>query len=74
MDAEEEQAQLERVTVRLSSRFHQLSAAAVAAAVHAAEADLQAAAIRDFIPLLVEKEARDRLEARLRQGPAVDVA
>lgn len=67
MEADSEQAQLDVVAHRLEVRFHELPTEVVAAAVGDAQEDLRAAAIRDFVPLLVEKEARDRLEAVARQ-------
>jgi hypothetical protein len=67
MDAQEERTQLEAVSRRLSSKFGALPRGVVIEAVRSAEAELQAASIRDFVPLLVEKEARDRLAELLRQ-------
>jgi len=65
-----QRAQLEAVTTRLAARFRWLPTEAVDEAVHAAEAGMSAATIRDFVPLLVEKEVRDQLRARERQHSA----
>jgi len=67
MDAREERTQLEAVSRRLASKFAGLPRGVVVEAVRSAEAELQSATIRDFVPLLVEKEARDRLAELLRQ-------
>ena len=66
MDANGEHEQLDHVIQRLGERFHHLSPEVVSSAVTDIAAQLAAATVRDFVPLLVEKEARERLES---QGP-----
>jgi hypothetical protein len=55
---------------RLRERFHDLDPAVVEAAVRVSHAELTGP-IRDFVPLLVEHKARDRLsslQARSMEG------
>ena len=67
MDAQDERTQLEAVAKRLSSRFGELPHELIVETVRASEAGLRQAVIRDFVPLLVEKEVRDRLAALNKQ-------
>lgn len=64
MDASGEREQLDQVTRRLGARFQHLPAEVVAGAVAASADQLATATIRDYVPLLVEKQAREWLEAR----------
>lgn len=66
MDTSEQRRQLDLVIGRLTMKFPQLPQDIIAAAVRDAEAGLCAARIRDFVPILVEKQARDWLAAQLR--------
>jgi hypothetical protein len=72
MDANAEREQLDQVTRRLSARFQHLPADLVAQAVAESAAQLVTATIRDYVPLLVEKQAREWLQAqdRARVVPA----
>lgn len=65
MDRKGEQEQLDLVVARLSIKFHQLPGHVVASAVREAEIGLRSASIREFVPVLVEKQARDWLAAQL---------
>ena len=69
MDAEHERQALVEVEARLSRRFPDLDAAVVEAAVRLSYAELTGP-IRDFVPLLVERAARDRLAFAVREVPA----
>lgn len=60
MDAHDEASALDEVQERLSGRFPQLEPDVVEAAVRVAHAQLTGP-IRDFVPVLVEHIARDRL-------------
>ena len=66
MDANGEREQLDQVTRRLGARFQHLPTDVITHAVAEGAAQLSAATIRDYVPLLVEKQAREWLEA---QGP-----
>lgn len=69
MDAEHEQQALLDVEARLRLRFPDLDPAVVEAAVRLSYAELTGP-IRDFVPLLVERAARDRLTVAVRGLPA----
>src|SRR5829696_1716234 len=60
--SDEEQAVL-TVIDRLSGRFPQLEREDIATVVHEAHHELDGNPIRDFVPVLVEHEARERLQA-----------
>lgn len=62
MDREKELAEVVGVQERLGERFPQLGPEVVEAAVRLAHSELTGD-IRDFVPLLVEHAARDRLSA-----------
>ena len=64
MDAIGEREQLDQVTRRLGARFQHLPADVITRAVTESAAQLAAATIRDYVPLLVEKQAREWLEAQ----------
>ena len=65
MDAKDERVQLDLVTQRLSIKFHELFGEIVSGAVREAEAGMRTAAIRDFVPVLIEMQARDWLAAEM---------
>lgn len=62
MDRKLEAHEIEEVQVRLAERFPQLDREVVEAAVRLAHSELTGG-IRDFVPVLVEHNARDRLAA-----------
>jgi hypothetical protein len=59
----DEQTRIAAVVTRLCERFPQVDPGRVAQAVAEAHRDLDGAHIRDFVPILVEKHARQDLEA-----------
>ena len=61
MDREHEQRALAGVCQRLSEQFADLDPALIEAAVRVSHHELHGSPIRDFVPLLVEHAARDRL-------------
>ncbi|TQM62870.1 three-helix bundle dimerization domain-containing protein [Humibacillus xanthopallidus] len=63
-----ERRALVEVEERLRRRFPQLDATVVEAAVRLAHAEMTGP-VRDFVPLLVERAARDRLAFALRDTP-----
>ena len=69
VDAEHERQALLEVEARLRLRFPDLDPAVVEAAVRLSYAELTGP-IRDFVPLLVERAARDRLAFAVRDVPA----
>lgn len=66
MDAHDEVAALDEVQERLSQRFPDLGPDVVEAAVRVAHSQLTGP-IRDFVPVLVEHIARDRLGSLVRR-------
>jgi hypothetical protein len=69
MDPAHEERAIAEVQVRLEARFPDLDPTVVEAAVRLAQAEITGP-VRDFVPLLVEKAARDRLQqARDGGGP-----
>ncbi len=68
VNAEHERAALAEVEERLCRRFPELDPTVVEAAVRVSHAQLTGP-IRDFVPLLVERAARDRLSFAARQVP-----
>ncbi|WP_246050848.1 three-helix bundle dimerization domain-containing protein [Nocardioides guangzhouensis] len=73
MDESAERQALAEVTQRLTARFGHLPPDVVAATVDDVAGQLQAARIREFIPLLVERQARDELRLHPRAAPAPSV-
>ena len=61
MDDEHEQLAMDDVRERLCQLFPELDPAVVEAAVRLSYAELTESPIRDFVPILVEHAARDRL-------------
>ena len=61
MNAEDEASAVDDVVVRLAARFPDVSRDRVAAIVGEEHLELEGNPIRDFIPVLVEREARERL-------------
>ena len=64
---------LARVQLRLQEHFPELHAEVVEAAVRLAHSELTGP-VRDFVPVLVEHAARDRLSFALRDGAGRDGA
>jgi hypothetical protein len=71
MDSQLEAHEISQVEARLANRFPVLDADVIAAAVRLAHSELTGS-IRDFVPLLVERTARDRLAA-IADGDEVSV-
>jgi hypothetical protein len=70
MDQAHEVQEIEDICTRLGERFPQLGADVIQATVRLAHTEL-AGGIRDYVPVLVEHNARDRLEAIAdREDPA----
>ncbi len=63
MNGSEEQREVDAVVYRLSDRFPEVPRDHVAEVVIDAHDELDGNPIRDFVPVLVEHEARDRLRA-----------
>jgi len=61
MSADTEERALEDVRHRLESRYPGTDPSVVRLAVDVSYQSLRTARIRDFIPVLVEREARDKL-------------
>ena len=61
MTPEEERKAIDQVAHRLASHFHDLSPQIVSNTVHRVHDQFATSRIRDYIPLLVERDARDRL-------------
>jgi hypothetical protein len=72
MDREHEQRALTGVYQRLSQQFPDLDPALVEAAVRVSHHELSGSPIRDFVPLLVEHAARDRLAFALKKPDRAD--
>lgn len=62
MDPAHEVKEIEGVCIRLAERFPQLAAEVIEAAVRLAHSELTGG-VRDYVPVLVEHSARDRLAA-----------
>ena len=73
MDEEHERRALAGVRERLCERYPDLDPALVEAAVRVSHLELTGNPIRDFVPLLVEHAARDRLAFAI-QNPSTDDA
>ena len=71
MDHEAEARALQDVQERLRQRFPQLAHEVVEAAVRVAHAQLTGP-VRDFVPVLVEHEARERLAPLVSGSPQLD--
>jgi hypothetical protein len=61
---DDEQAQIATVTDRLATGHPEVDRTSIEAAVHDAYQGYATSRIRDFVPLLVEREAVDRLSLR----------
>jgi hypothetical protein len=61
---EKESQEVEKVVERLTGRFPDTSPIEIATIVHEEHDKLAESKIRDFIPVLIEHEARDRLRRR----------
>ena len=57
-----EQTVIEQLVVRLTSRYPTISQSTVATVVHDVHSRFEGRPLRDFIPLLVERNARSELE------------
>jgi hypothetical protein len=64
MDRSEENRAIGEVIVRLRKQFPDVPADDVAAAVEASRPEFEPNPIRDFVPLFVERGAKDRLRSR----------
>ena len=64
MEPVSESQEVEKVVERLAGRFPDTSPIEIAAIVQEEHGKLAQSRIRDFIPVLVEHEARDRLRRR----------
>lgn len=62
------------VIERLCRRFPTVPESTIAAEVASVEATFGEARIRDFIPLLVEREVRDLLAHRVEHGASASIA
>jgi hypothetical protein len=75
MDKDLEAKEIDEVCQRLAVRFPQLGAEVIEGAVRLAHSELTGG-IRDFVPVLVEHNARDRLAAfaaeRTNEQPAAE--
>lgn len=69
VDAEHERRALDEVEERLAASFPEPGPAVIEAAVRLSYAELTGP-VRDFVPLLVKRAARDRLSFALREAPA----
>lgn len=63
MGTPDEAQAVNAVIDRLAGRFPQLQREEIATVVHEAHHELDGNPIRDFVPVLVEHEARERLQA-----------
>jgi hypothetical protein len=72
MDEEHERLALAGVRERLRERYPDLDPALVEAAVRVSHLELTGNPIRDFVPLLVEHAARDRLAFAIHNPSPVD--
>ena len=63
MDKDEEDTKVERVAERLETRFPDVDPAHVVEIVEEEHEKFEGRPVRDFVPVLVEHEARERLEA-----------
>lgn len=57
----DEETRVADIVVRLQQRFSSIDREIVAAVVHEALREFDGAAVRDFVPILVEKHCRDVL-------------
>jgi len=64
MDRFEEDRAIAEAVVRLRKQFPDVPADDVAAAVEASRPEFEPNPIRDFVPLFVERGAKDRLRSR----------
>ena len=72
MDDEHEQLAMSDVRERLCQQFPEFDPAVVEAAVRLSHAELIESPIRDFVPILVEHAARDRLAFARRDRSGLD--
>ncbi|MET0784650.1 three-helix bundle dimerization domain-containing protein [Leifsonia flava] len=63
MNADEENAAVEKVVERLEDRFPEVDPDVVEKVVDEEHHNLDGNPIRDFVPVLVEHEARDRIRS-----------
>ncbi len=66
----DEQSRLADVVDRLETRFPAVPRRQVEAVVTEVHGELADATVRDFVPVLVEKLARDRLQVQVATAPA----
>ncbi|WP_145812142.1 three-helix bundle dimerization domain-containing protein [Kribbella amoyensis] len=64
MDRSEENRAIDEVVERLAQQFPELPAADIASTVAQTRPEFEEAPIRDFVPLFVERSAKNRLRDR----------
>ena len=64
--ASDEESRITDVIERLQRRFSAIDREAISRVVHEALREFDGAAVRDFVPILVEKHSRDVLVQELR--------
>lgn len=64
--------EVNRVTARLAQQFPELSAEQIEHAVHGEFARFHGAAIRDYVPILVERTSREKLRSIAPFAPTPD--
>jgi hypothetical protein len=62
---EDERRAVDDITARLAAQFSQTSRERISAVVDEAHHELDGTPIRDFVPILVERQARERLLRRV---------
>ncbi len=70
MDADKEEQSVAAVIERLSEQFPQVDRSNLETLVQQMHAQFSGASIRDYVPVLVEHSAKDRLRQRLLGNPA----
>lgn len=68
MDTAEEMRHVAALVERLTKRFPEFAPNTIEEAVHSVHRQLGDAPIRDYVPVLVEREVVDSLKARARAG------
>jgi hypothetical protein len=61
--ARKEQAALDQIADRMAAQFPELSGEEIARAIQGRYQEFDGSAIRDFVPVLVERSVRDQLAA-----------
>lgn len=63
-NAVDESKAIEEITDRLKERFPDMSRDAIVEAIGFAQSSFDDAKVRDFVPVLIEKEAKKRLKGK----------